>query len=927
MEKSGNMKKISAGILVFAFVWMLTACGSSSTDEEYVNRAQDYLDQGELKSASIELKNALRQNPDNMQARWLLGKLHLELGNAPAAEKELNRAKELGVADELVAPLLARALLEQGKTTKVQQLQKENLPEEAQVTVLSNQGLGKLMEGKPEDAAALIDEALAKDPKSVEALEAKARLFVSRQEYDKAREQLQAVFQVDPEYASAWSLLGDIELREQHQEKALEAYTKAIDSRVNNMGDRLKRALTLIGLKRKTEARKDIGLLLKQSPLHPGVNYAQGLIYLQDKKLQEAQAAFDLALNDKERYPQALYFGGITNLSLGNMSQARLYAEEFYARFRNYIPARKLLAMVDLAESKYADTERLMRPVVVAAENDIAALNILATALMKQGKTEEAVEFLTKAAALQPDSPEAQVRLGASLLITGEQVTGLEHIQAAVQIDPKYQRADILLVLNHLHQRQFEQALQAAEEYRQRNPNKAAPHNLLARVYMVMDKPTEAENYFNKAREIAPGNPSANHGLALLAINNNDLGAARRYYMNVLDEHENYLPTLIQLASLDEHEGKESEMVARLKTAIDAYPAALQPRLMLAQHYLKKGNPEQVSPLFIDMDKAQKNTPPVLNAMALTQLMKKEFAQARSTLNKLAEMQPESAQVHNLLAKAYAGLNDGDKMKEALVRAIELDPKHFQARLSLARLFLLEKNKAAVKENLSVLQELKPNASEVVALEISLARMEGHNEKALSLAESFYNDSPSTSSMLMAAAQKRDMGDNAGSIQIQEQWLKNHPDDLVARLALASTYTSDSKVDSAVGEYQKILEIDEDNLVALNNLAWHLRDSHPEQALEYAQRANDIAPKNAAMMDTLAVVMLKNGQAKQAQRIMDRVLKLEPKNPTMRYHSAMIDTAAGDNSTAQMKLVALLDEGIDFPEKREAEKLLKKLRK
>jgi predicted Zn-dependent protease len=71
--------------------------------------------------------------------------------------------------------------------------------------------------------------------------------------------------------------------------------------------------------------------------------------------------------------------------------------------------------------------------------------------------------------------------------------------------------------------------------------------------------------------------------------------------------------------------------------------------------------------------------------------------------------------------------------------------------------------------------------------------------------------------------------------------------------------------------------------------------------------------------------MLKNGQAKKAQRIMDKVLKLQPKDPTLRYHSAMIDAAAGDISSAEVKLTSLIEDGEKFPEKEEAVQLLSEL--
>ncbi len=919
------MNKMLKGIAVFTFTFVLAACGGSFTDEQYVEKAQDYMDQGDMKSASIELKNALRENPDNMQARWLLGKLHLELGNAPAAEKELNRARELGVADELVLPLLAQALLEQGKTAKVQEISKEGLPSDQQAKVAAKQGLGKLVEGNAEDAAALIDEALKKDPESAEAREAKARLLATKREFEKAREELSAVFKNNPEYAPAWSLLGDIEQQERNFEQALAAYTKAIDFRVNDLSDRLKRALVLIELQRYEEAQKDIDILMKQSPLHPGVNFAQGVIHFQNKKLQDAQASFDLALNDKERYPQALFFNSLTNFLLGNVEQARTYAEEFFARFRSSIPVRKLLASIDLKEGKYAEAENLVRPITIEKEDDAVALNILANALLGQGKTDEAIELLSKVAVLHPESATAQVRLGAGLLLAGEQDSGVEHIATAIQLDPKFQQADILLVFNHLHRKEYEQAMKAAEAYRDRNPDSSAPYNLIGRVYLAQKQEQAAVDAFEKARSIAPGDPSANHALASLAIKHKDFSKARNYYKNVLEQHDDYLPTLLSLAMLDEQEGNEQSMVETLQRASTAHPKAIQPRLILARHYLLKGKPEQVQPLFVDLSDMQKGSPPVLGVIGLSQLALRSFADAKFTLEKLVKKQPGSAEAHGLLARAYAGLENKERTREELQKAVELDPKHFTARLALTRIQLQEGELEQAEGNLKVLKQLAPDQPDIIALEIAIERKKGNTRQALGIAQSYQDRSQSTAGLLMLAAQLTENGDKESAIKIQKEWLDTHQDDMAARLALANTYTRENMVDESVEEYRNILKQNQNNLIALNNLAWFLKEKKPQEALEYAKRADEIKPESPEIMDTLAMVMLKNGQAREAQRVMDKVIKLAPENLSMKYHSAKVDIAAGDRSTAEVKLVEIMGEGKEFSEKEEAKKLLEQL--
>src|SRR5262249_23687075 len=88
------------------------------SDGSRMERAAQLRTQGDYKAAAIELKKVLQRNPDNPDARFLLGDVSLLTGEAAAAEKELRRAQDLGVAADKVAIPLGRALLIQGRFDK-----------------------------------------------------------------------------------------------------------------------------------------------------------------------------------------------------------------------------------------------------------------------------------------------------------------------------------------------------------------------------------------------------------------------------------------------------------------------------------------------------------------------------------------------------------------------------------------------------------------------------------------------------------------------------------------------------------------------------------------------------------------------------------------------------------------------------------------
>ena len=97
-------------VVVLLLGILLAGCGKTLTDAEYIQQAEELLDAGQVQGAAVALKNALRANPANPRARYLLGQANLTIGNYAAAAKELQRALELGVGGDSVVPALAMAL-------------------------------------------------------------------------------------------------------------------------------------------------------------------------------------------------------------------------------------------------------------------------------------------------------------------------------------------------------------------------------------------------------------------------------------------------------------------------------------------------------------------------------------------------------------------------------------------------------------------------------------------------------------------------------------------------------------------------------------------------------------------------------------------------------------------------------------------------
>src|SRR5690606_15313224 len=81
----------------------------------HVGNAQTAMEKRDWRTAVIELKNALKADPNNVEARLLLGEAYVKLRNGPAAEKEFRAALDRGAKKRDVMLRLGDALLLQRK--------------------------------------------------------------------------------------------------------------------------------------------------------------------------------------------------------------------------------------------------------------------------------------------------------------------------------------------------------------------------------------------------------------------------------------------------------------------------------------------------------------------------------------------------------------------------------------------------------------------------------------------------------------------------------------------------------------------------------------------------------------------------------------------------------------------------------------------
>jgi tetratricopeptide (TPR) repeat protein len=194
------MKKyVVAGVLAV----LVTSCAGGGLwvwrhNQNPLDHARTLADSGDLRGAQLILRGAVLNDPSNAEAHFRLGSADLQLGDPIAAEKELRDAAKRGADATAVSPLLAQAVLAQGKFREVpEEFRPDGLPPALAADILVSRGLAQLGLKQADTAAATIDEATRLDPHAVAALLAGERVALARGDVAAAEARLDQALALD----------------------------------------------------------------------------------------------------------------------------------------------------------------------------------------------------------------------------------------------------------------------------------------------------------------------------------------------------------------------------------------------------------------------------------------------------------------------------------------------------------------------------------------------------------------------------------------------------------------------------------------------------------------------------------------------------------------------------------------------------------
>jgi putative PEP-CTERM system TPR-repeat lipoprotein len=906
----------------------LPGCGyfHEPTDVEYVERAKAFKDKGDLRGEVIELKNALGKNPDNAEARRLLGEVALLSEDGEGAEEQLRKALALHITRSALLAPLAEALLLQRKYQAV--LDEIDVPAELSAPERANlfayrgqawMGLGKLDSSRGD-----FSQGLTLDGKSALIKLGMAQLELLNKRYDQGEQILLEALKDNPEDGALWSFQGQVLQALGESDKADAAYSKAIQLKANSLKDRANRALLRIDRDQLDAAEEDVNALKKQAPGYFFTFFADGRLQSKRGKLPEAHAAFEKALKVNPTYPQAIYYMGATYLAENNLELADQHIRTFLKSFPNSLTGNQAMALVKFRERRFHDAQTLLESILKHVPDDRFSLNLLGQIEFMTGKPAEGLAHWQRLASELPESSRMKAKLGYGLLASGQVEKGVETLESVVEADPKSAEAGLLLVSTYLSRKEFDKAKEVIDGLAKQYPDNPLVLGQEGIRLLAMNDRQGAKKVFNDILAKFPGDPLASANLASIAIDEKQYGVARGYYQRILVKLPRDLEATMNLVKLDIIEGKTGDIEPRLKEAIKSYPNEPFPRVVLSRHYLLNNRPaeaeETLSPL-----QGKTVNPELLETLAEAQLQTGKGGKALETAGEILKNAPSSAMGYYLSARAHALTGDSTAMRGDLKKSLELAPDFLKARLMEIQILAGDKKLDQAERAMADLARAHPENTETLMTRAWLHRAQQRYAEAAQAYEEVRKRQPTLEVVLDEATALNQAGRLDAAIALLDAWVGAHPKDFTAYLVRANMNTQRGKTGEAIADLEKALDINPNSVSALNELAWRLRSTDAKRARELAEKAVKLAPNQPLVADTYAMILLADGEAERARQILSDALKKAPASPELLFHMGMAQQKLGATAEARASLELSLKGSGMFDGRQEAEALLRSL--
>lgn len=745
------MKILYKPVLI-CLILMVSIVGCSNEEDKklsHFNKGNEYFEAQEYKKAEIEFKNAIQIDNRYTDALLKLGETMMKLGQAKESFAAYSQVEKISPDD---------------------------------IQALINLAKFYLLDKKQEEAKTRIEKVLGLDENNIEALYLKAQILTEQKEFQTATNIFEKILDLKMDHVPSLQGLARLKSFQKDFDQAEALLLQAVAAAPNTTQPRFVLFSYYIAQKDLSNAEEQLKLSAAENPDNPDHQIVLGNFYLNTNNRPLAEAAYKKAVDiSPDKTKSYLSLAGFYDVTNQDQQALEMY-EKAITIDPEDINTKLLLARFQYKNKRVDESEKLVSQILEQRPKFSPANELQSEILIFKREFEKAILLLSDLEKEEPNNPRVHYFKGLCQIALGDTDQAAASVAKAVELNPAYLKAHLLLADIYFHQQSFELATKQASEVLNLDGSTERALMIRGDSNLAQGKFKEAEQDYHKIVETSPDNPAGYFRLANLKSG-----------LKLYDEAEAYL----------------EKAYARNNQLLDVFTLRVKNRLVLKQ--IEQAHDLCLDQLEIARDNKQ-NQALIYNVQAAVFIAEKKVDDAKRSYEKAIETDPDYLVSYNSLAQIFLAQNELNAAKDQYTKMLDKNSKLAPPHMMLGTIYEAENDYARAEDHYRKALEINPDfAAAANNLAYHLAERTDKFDEALRYArkakEAFPED-PGIMDTLGFAYYKKELYGNAVSELLDS--LKKLPDNPIVHFHLGLAYNKKGDKELARKELSRALEINKE---------------------------------------------------------------------------------------------------------------------
>ena len=695
--------------------------------------------------------------------------------------------------------------------------------------------------------------------------------YFQQQKYQEASIQFQNALQIDPRFADAHYQLAQSYARLGIWNGAYVELLRTIDLAPKNWEARIALGNILLAARELKRAQEQAQLVLDANPTQVDaiILLANTYAALEDPQaaVRQMQEAIRLAPNRALSY--------VVLAQIQATSKQTQEAEESFKKALQLdpksVPAVLALGNFYRSQQRWPESEQQYRHAIELDPKNPQPRNALSQLLWSQGKKAEAEQALADAKKAMPDNSEGYRMLGDFYFRTGDIDKALAEYASLYQEHSKDLKVEKNYIQLLIVRGRLEEAAKLNDQILKASPKDVDGQVLQGQILIAQKRPTEAIAILQTALRSEPGNTQGHYQLGLA-------------YSRV---------------------GNMAQAESEWRETVRLSPSMILAQKALAELAMRRGDADLLSSSAEQIINAEPFSPDGYVLRASARSLRKNPAGAEADLKKAIEVAPENplgyTQLGNFRARQRQYAEAGKLFEQVLAQS----PKNLDALSGMVTISLSQNQpaRALARVNAQIIKVPEVAAFYFLKGTILVRTRDWANAEA-ALQKATELDKDNVNAMLLLGQVQGARGSVDKALASCARAVQDNPRDVRSYLLMGILEDSRGNWQKAQEVYQKALQVQPDNPLAANNLAFSMLEhgGNADVALSYAQVARRAMPDLAGFADTLGWAYYHKATYASAVELLEEAVKKSPQDPGFQYHLGMAYQQMGKGGLAKQHL-------------------------